>query len=116
MSGIIVVALMVVGLSYVPARTVQQVSTGKTVRVRVRPEAYPTEVRTQMRKIEFGTFQPEDIDRFQDLQWAYAKTIVSRPLAETFVLLDSADYVWPAAPCKDYGTRKDNGYKAVPAK
>jgi formylmethanofuran dehydrogenase subunit E len=36
---------------------VQQVSTGKTVRVRVRPEAYPTDVRVQMRKIESGRFQ-----------------------------------------------------------
>ena len=95
---------------------VQQVSTGKTVRVRVRPEAYPTEVRVQMRKIESGNFKPEDIDLFQDLQWAYAKKIVTRPLAETFTLLDSAGYVWPEAPCKDLGTRKDNAYKAVPAK
>lgn len=95
---------------------VQQVSTGKTVRVRVRPEAYPTDVRTQMRKIESGNFKPEDIDLFQDLQWAYAKMIVTRPLAETFTLLDSAGYVWPEAPCKDLGTRKDNAYKAVPAK
>lgn len=36
----------------------QQVSTGKSVRVRVRLEAYPTDVRTQMRKIESGTFKP----------------------------------------------------------
>ena len=63
---------------------VQQVSTGKTVRVRVRPEAYPTDVRTQMRKIEFGSFKPEDIDLFQDLQWAYAKKIVSSPLGRDF--------------------------------
>lgn len=95
---------------------VQQVSTGKTVRVRVRPEAYPTEVRVQMRKIESGNFTPEDIDLFQDLQWAYAKRIVTRPLTETFVLLDSAGYVWTGAPCRDFGTRKDNAYKAVPDK
>lgn len=79
---------------------VQQVSTGKTVRVRVRP-------------IESGSFMPEDIDLFQDLQWAYARKIVSRPLGETFVLLESADYVWPDAPCKNFGTRKDNSFKAV---
>lgn len=33
-----------------------------TVRVRVKPEAYPTEVRVQMRKIESGNFKAEDID------------------------------------------------------
>jgi formylmethanofuran dehydrogenase subunit E len=95
---------------------VQQVSTGKVVRVRVRPEAYPTDVRTQMRKIESGSFKPEDIDLFQDLQWNYAQKIVTRPLGETFTLINSADYVWPEPPCKDFGTRKDNAYKAVPAK
>ena len=86
------------------------------MRVRVRPEAYPTDVRVQMRKIESGKFEPNDIDIFQDLQWDYAKTIVTRPLGETFVLVDSAGYVWPEAPCKDFGTRKDNSFKAVPAK
>jgi hypothetical protein len=95
---------------------VQQVSTGKTARVGVRPEAYPTDVRTQMRKIESGGFKPEDIDLFKDLHWAYAKKIVSSPLGETFVLLDSAGYVWPDAPCKNFGTRKDNSFKAVPVK
>jgi formylmethanofuran dehydrogenase subunit E len=95
---------------------IQQVSTGKTVRVRVRPEAYPTDVRTQMRKIESGNFAPEDIDLFQELQWAYARNIVTRPLTETFMLLESTGYVWPEPPCKDYGTRKDNAYKSVPEK
>jgi hypothetical protein len=69
-----------------------------------------------MRKIESGNFKPEDIDLFQELQWSYAKKIVTRPLSETFTLLDSAGYVWPEAPCKDFGTRKDNAYKTVPAK
>jgi formylmethanofuran dehydrogenase subunit E len=90
---------------------VPQASTGKTGRVRVRPEAYPTEVRVQMRKIESGNFKPEDIDLFQKLQWDYARRIVSRPLGETFVLVDSADYKWPDSPCRDFGTRKDNSYK-----
>ena len=69
-----------------------------------------------MRKIESGNFKPEDIDLFQELQWDYAKKIVSRPLSETFMLVDTADYRWPEPPCKDFGTRKDNSYKAVPPK
>ena len=95
---------------------VQQVSTGKTVRVRVRPEAYPTQVRVQMRKIKSGKFTPEDIDLFQELQWNYARQIVSRPLGETFTLADAADYRWPEPPCRDFGTRKDNSFKEVPSK
>lgn len=93
---------------------VQQVSTGRSVRVRVRPEAYPNEVRTQMRKIESGEFTPADIDLFQTLQWDYAKRIVSRPLEETFVLVEDQPYAWPRPACSDFGTRTDNDYKAVP--
>lgn len=95
---------------------VQQASTGMTVRVRVKPEAYPTEVRVQMRKIESGNFKPEDIDLFQELQWDYARRIVTRPLTETFVLIDAADYKWSEVSCRDFGTRKDNSYKEVPPK
>lgn len=93
---------------------VQQVSTGRSVRVRVRPEAYPTEVRTQMRKIESGEFTPADIDLFQTVQWDYAKRIVSRPLDETFMLVEDQPYAWPAPACPGLGTRTDNDYKAVP--
>lgn len=95
---------------------VQHASTGKTVRVRVKSEAYPTEVRVQMRKIESGNFKPEDIDVFQELQWDYAKKIVTRPLSETFALVEPADYKWPEPPCRDFGNRKDNNYKDVPPK
>jgi formylmethanofuran dehydrogenase subunit E len=95
---------------------VQRVSTEKLVRVRVRPEVYPTEVRAQMRKLESGNFKPEDIDLFQELQWDYAKRIISRPLGETFVLLDGAKYQWPEPSCKDLGSRKDNAFKAAPAR
>jgi hypothetical protein len=86
------------------------------VRVHVNPEAYPKEVRAQMRKIESGQFTPQDIDLFQQVQWDYAKRIVTRPLNQTFLVLDPSLYRWPAAPCRDFGTRKDNDYKLMPAK
>ena len=71
---------------------VQQVSTGRRS-TRLNPAVYPTEVKTQMRKIESGTFTPADIDRFQELQWAYAKRMVDRPLAESFLVKE-----FPASP------------------
>jgi formylmethanofuran dehydrogenase subunit E len=94
---------------------VQRVSNGKTVRVRVNPQAYPKEVRAQMKKIESGQITPEDIDLFQQLQWDYAKRTVTRPLNQTFIVLNPSSYRWPEAPCRDYGTRKDNDFKLVPA-
>jgi formylmethanofuran dehydrogenase subunit E len=95
---------------------VQQVSTGKTVHVKLNPDVYPKEVKTQMNKIESGTFEPKDIDLFQELQWAYAKRMVSRPLVESFITKEVKDYKWPEPVCRDLGKRKDNDYKNVPVK
>jgi formylmethanofuran dehydrogenase subunit E len=93
---------------------VQQVSTGRTVHVKLNPAVYPTEVKKQMKKIESGVFEPKDIDLFQELQWAYAKRILNRPLAESFTVSEVVDYRWPQPVCKDLGSRKDNDYKNVP--
>lgn len=95
---------------------VQQVSTGRTIHVKLNPAVYPAEVKTQMRKIESGKFAPADIDRFQELQWAYAKRMINRPLAESFLVKELPGFTWPAPVCKDLGKRRDNDYKNVPAK
>ncbi|MCX5716801.1 MAG: FmdE family protein [Nitrospirae bacterium] len=93
---------------------VQQISTGKTIHVKLNPDVYPKEVKTQMKKIESGTFEPKDIDLFQELQWAYAKRMVNKPLRESFIVEETKDYKWPASSCRDLGKRKDNDYKNVP--
>jgi formylmethanofuran dehydrogenase subunit E len=93
---------------------VKRISSGKTVRVVINAATYPHDVRTQMKKIESGQFEPADIDRFQDVQWAYAKKLVSRPAIESVDVTDNPDYTWPEPPCKDMGKRRDNDYKNVP--
>ena len=93
---------------------IRRISTGQTVRVVINAATYPKEVRIQMKKIEAGNFSPADIDLFQDLQWAYAKKLVSRPAIESVDVTDSPDYVWSEPPCKDLGKRRDNDYKNVP--
>jgi formylmethanofuran dehydrogenase subunit E len=95
---------------------VRQISTGKTIHVKLNPAVYPKEVKSQLKKIESGTFEPKDIDFFQELQWAYAKRMVNRPLTESFIIEEKKDYKWPEASCKDLGKRKDNDYKHVPVK
>jgi formylmethanofuran dehydrogenase subunit E len=92
----------------------KRISTGKTVRVVINAATYPHDVRTQMKKIESGHFGPADLDRFQDVQWAYAKKLLSRPAIESVDVTDNPDYVWPELPCKDMGKRRDNDYKNVP--
>ncbi len=78
---------------------IQVVSTGKTIHVKLNPAVYPKEVKTQMKKIESGTFEPQDIDLFQGLQWAYAKRLVNKPLNESFIVEDAIDYKWPEPTC-----------------
>jgi len=93
---------------------VRRISTGKSVRVVINAATYPQDVRTQMRKIESGKFEPADIDRFQDVQWAYAKKLVARPAIDSVDVTDDPAYAWPDAPCKPLGARRDNDYKSVP--
>jgi formylmethanofuran dehydrogenase subunit E len=93
---------------------VQKISSGKTIHVELNPNVYPVEVKTQMKKIESGRFTPEDIDLFQELQWAYAKRLINRPLRESFIANVMANFKWPEPVCKDLGKRRDNDYKDVP--
>jgi formylmethanofuran dehydrogenase subunit E len=95
---------------------VQLVSTGRTVHVKLNPAVYPREVKTQMKKIESGKFDPKDIDLFQELQWAYARRMVSSPLRNSFIIEDVRGYKWPEASCRDLGKRKDNDYRNAPVK
>ena len=89
----------------------KRISTGKIVRVVINAATYPKEVRTQMRKIESGNFQPADIDLFQELQWAYAKKLVSRPAIEAVAITENPDYIWPEPAVTNLGRRRDNDYK-----
>jgi formylmethanofuran dehydrogenase subunit E len=95
---------------------VRQVSTNRTVHVKLNPAVYPKEVKTQMKRVESAKFDSKDIDLFQELQWAYAKRMVSKPLGESFLIEELNDYKWPEATCRDLGKRKDNDYKSVPVK
>ena len=84
--------------------------------VKLNPAVYPKEVKTQMKKIESGKFEPKDIELFQELQWAYAKRVVSGPLAESFIIEEVKDFKWSEASCKDLRKRKDNDYKNMSLK
>ncbi len=92
---------------------VQKVSTGQTVRVSINTETYPHDVRTLMRQIELGEATPKTLDRFQALQWAYARKLVNQPGNESVVLVSNPAYVWTKPPCRDMGRRRDNDYKSV---
>ena len=93
---------------------VRRISSNKSVRVVINAATYPKNVRAQMKKIESGAFAPADVDLFQDLQWLYARKLVSRPAIESVDISDAPGYNWPAPPCKPFGQRRDNDYKSIP--
>ena len=95
---------------------VQRASDGRTVHVTLNPATYPHDVKAQMKRIESGAVTPAEIDRFQELQWAYARRLITRPLAEAFLVEDLPGFAWPEPVCGELGCRKDNDYKLVPAK
>lgn len=93
---------------------VERLSTRKSVRVSINQQTYPIEVRALMKTIDTGNFGPGDIDRFQELQWHYARVLVGRPAADAVDIRDATSYGWPEPPCGDFGRRTDNDYKNVP--
>lgn len=93
---------------------VQRASDSRTVHVKLNPATYPHDVKVQMKRIESGAVTPAEIDRFQELQWAYARRLIARPLAEAFLVKDLTGFAWPDPLCGDLGCRKDNDYKNVP--
>ncbi len=90
---------------------VRRINTGETVHVRMHPHVYPHEVKAQMRKLESGDYDPEDIDLFGELQWAYAGRLASRPASESVIVETLHDFTWPDPTCEDLGRRTDNDFK-----
>lgn len=93
---------------------VERLSTKNSVRVSINQQTYPVEVRALMKTIESGAYDPADIDRFQELQWQYARVLVSQPAIDAVDIQDATSYQWPEPPCGDFGRRTDNDYKSVP--
>ncbi len=90
---------------------VRRISTGETVHVFMHPDVYPHEVKAQMRKLQSGEFEPEDIDRFGELQWAYAGRLASQPASASTRIEFLENYAWPEPTCDDLGRRTDNDFR-----
>ncbi len=93
----------------------RRVSTGEIVHVHLRDEVYPHEVKTQMRRVLAEERTPEDIDRFGELQRAYARRLAEMPPEEAFIITRTPNYAWPPPPCPaEWGRRSDNDFKNAP--
>lgn len=91
---------------------VRRVSTGDVVHVRLREEVYPHEVKAQMRRVLSEERAPTDIDRFGELQWAYARRLCEMPPEDAFLVEKRPDYAWPSPNLTGLGRRSDNDFKA----
>ena len=45
-----------------------------------------------MKKIGSGQYTPQDLDLFQELQWNYARRLITRPLKESFMVEKVSGY------------------------
>jgi len=93
---------------------VRRASTSEVVHVSLRDEAYPHEVKAQMRRVLSDDHMPADIDEFGRVQWEYARRLTTMPPEQAFQVEPAPDYVWPDVPCRDLGRRSDNDFKDNP--
>lgn len=93
---------------------VHRLCTGKTLHVKLDSALYPAETRALSKRIAAGDYGPADIDRFRDLQWAYARDLVHRPPQGSFRIDELPAFEPPERPCRDLGRRRDNDMKNTP--
>ena len=92
---------------------VRRVSTGEIVHVRLREEVYPHEVKAQMRRVLSDERAPADMDRFGELQWAYARRLCEMPPEAAFLVERIGEYPWPPPNVTGLGRRSDNDFKSA---
>ena len=82
-------------------------STRQAVKVALKPGVFPAEVSGLEAKIRKGEFSVDDMRRCQQLQWNYARSLMQRPLAESFTVTPLADFAWQPDAYEHLGKRGD---------
>ena len=93
---------------------VQVISTGKAVKVSRRPGVFPKDLQALENKIKAGKGTPEDITRCRDLEWAFSRSLLSRPLEDSFEVKVLDHFKWPGSSYKKAGKRGDIRFKNAP--
>jgi formylmethanofuran dehydrogenase subunit E len=84
-----------------------RISTGKAVKVSLKPGVFPAEVSAIEKKIKSGQFTEQEMQQCQKLQWDYARNLLNRPLTESFVTEELKDFHWQADKYEHLGARGD---------
>ncbi len=93
---------------------VQVISTGKTVKVTRRSGVFPKGLEALEKKIKSGRGTPEEITRCRDMEWKFAKRLLSRPLESSFKVQELKGFHWPGSKYKKVGKRGDIRFKNAP--
>jgi len=90
-----------------------RMSTSKAVKVTLKPGVFPDEVLALERNIRSGQFTLAEMRECQRRQWEYAKTLLNRPLAESFLVEPLQGFRWRADAYEHVGSRGDTINKKV---
>ncbi len=82
-------------------------STGTAVQVTLKPGIFPPEVAALETQIRHGRFSIDQMRRCQELEWNYAKGLISRPLEQSFDVRTLKDFHWAPDPYVHRSARAD---------
>ncbi|RME91881.1 MAG: hypothetical protein D6766_11065 [Verrucomicrobia bacterium] len=82
-------------------------STGKAVKVALKPGLFPAEVAALEAKIRAGQFNEGEMRRCQRLQWEFARGLLERPWADSFSVTPLNGFVWKPDGYEHLGPRGD---------
>lgn len=93
---------------------IQRISTKKAVKISLKKEALPEEVEEMEKKIRGGKYSIKDIDRCRNIQWKFAKKILSLPPNKAFRVTILENFAFPEPTYPKVGKRGDILHKNEP--
>lgn len=94
---------------------VQQISTGKGVRVVENPGIYPAVLSEEEGQlVASGLATPRQIDELQAAQWAWVQEVLLRTPPEELYTVSVEVFIWEDVPYDHRGRRSDVLFKQVP--
>lgn len=86
---------------------IYRISSGKAVKVSLKPGVFPADVLELEKKIKSGDFTEQEMRQCQQRQWDYARNLLNRPLSESFLIEELKDFHWQADEYEHLGVRGD---------
>ena len=91
------------GMSFV----VYRFTTGEAVEVELRDGVFPQDLRTLETKLRSGEFSESEMRTCQQRQWDFARSLLRRPLTDSFHTARLAQFSWVPDPYPNTGPRGD---------